>query len=198
MSGTTIVLASGSARRRELLQGLGLDFVVFPSSASEEMDESVNPEEYVRILAERKAQDIAQQYAKTEKGPFLVIGADTIVVLDNRVLGKPADPEDAERMLTDLQGKSHDVYTGVCVVHGSTGEIRSEVCRTKVTMEKISPDRIRRYIETGEPMDKAGSYAIQGKGALFVSAIEGDYFSVVGLPLRITSDLLEGFGVQLV
>lgn len=196
LSGKTIVLASSSARRKELLHGLGLDYVVFPSSADETIDETVEPADYVRILAERKAQDVAQEYGKLHKD-FLVIGADTIVVLDGEVLGKPVDPEDAARMLGNLQGKIHDVYTGVCVVDGNDGSLKSGFCRTRVTMKKLNEARIQRYIATGEPLDKAGAYGIQGKGALLIEGIEGDYFSVVGLPLGLTSDLLEEFGVQL-
>jgi septum formation protein len=197
LSGKTIVLASSSARRKELLQGIGLDYVVFPSSADETIDEAVEPADYVRILAERKAQDVAQEYGKMHNEEFLVIGADTIVVLDGKVLGKPSNPEDAVRMLKDLQGKIHDVYTGVCVVDGKSGVLKSEYCRTKVTMKKLDQEKIQRYVATGEPLDKAGAYGIQGKGALLIKGIEGDYFSVVGLPLGLTSDLLEEFGVQL-
>ena len=197
VSGKTIVLASSSARRKELLQGLGLDYVVFPSSADEIVDEAVEPADYVRILAERKALNVVQEYGRTHEEAFLVIGADTIVVLDGKVLGKPSGPEDATRMLKDLQGKIHDVYTGVCVVDGQRGLLKSGFCRTRVTMKELNDQRIQRYIGTGEPLDKAGAYGIQGKGALLIQGIEGDYFSVVGLPLGLTSDLLEEFGVQL-
>lgn len=197
LSGKTIVLASSSARRKELLQGIGLDYVVFPSSADEIIDEEVEPADYVRILAERKALDVVQEYGKLNVEDFLVIGADTIVLLDGKVLGKPLGPEDAARMLMDLQGKIHDVFTGVCVVDGNNGQLKSGFCRTRVSMKALNEERIQRYIATGEPLDKAGAYGIQGKGALLIQGIEGDYFSVVGLPLGLTSDLLEDFGVQL-
>jgi len=197
LSGKTIVLASSSARRRELLQALGLDFVVFPSSADELIDESVTPADYVRILAERKAQDVVSAYGKLHNEEFLVIGADTIVVLNEKVLGKPTDPDDAARMLRELQGKVHDVYTGICIIDGKTGLLKSDYCHTKVRMKELSEEKIQRYVATGEPLDKAGAYGIQGKGALLIKGIEGDYFSVVGLPLGLTSDLLEEFGVQL-
>ena len=162
MTGTTVILASGSARRQELLQGLGLEFVVFPSSASEIIEEKVEPKDYVRILAERKARDVAQHYAQQEKGNYLVIGADTIVVLDDR-LGKPSGPEDAKQMLTQLQGRNHFVFTGVCVIEVHTGKERTEVCQTRVTMEKLDPDRIQRYIATGKPWIKLELMPYRGK-----------------------------------
>ncbi|QYY42113.1 Maf family protein [Aneurinibacillus thermoaerophilus] len=193
----SIVLASASARRKELLAGLGLTFIVQPSVASEVVEEEVSPEEYVTILAQRKARDVAFSLADNENESFLVIGSDTIVVLDDTILGKPGHEEEAFRMLSSLQGRTHTVYTGVCIVETATGREKSGYRATKVTMRKLTPDKIRRYIATGEPMDKAGAYGIQGYGAMLVSHLEGDYFSVVGLPVALVSDFLEEFGVKL-
>jgi septum formation protein len=193
----SIVLASASARRKELLAGLGLNFTVQPSVASEVVEEEVSPEEFVMILARRKARDVAFSLADNEEERFLVIGSDTVVVLDGEILGKPESEEEAFRMLSRLQGKTHTVYTGLCVMDTATGKEKSGYRATRVTMRELSPDKIRRYIATGEPMDKAGAYGIQGYGAILVSHIDGDYFSVVGLPLSLISDFLEEFGVKL-
>nr|WP_245590382.1 Maf family protein [Aneurinibacillus terranovensis] len=187
-----IVLASSSPRRQELLRGLGLPFTIQPSAADETVEDNVTPARYVEILAQRKAQAVGRIQAQRT----LVIGSDTVVVLDDNILGKPADEEEAFRMLTCLQGREHTVYTGVCVLD-TAGKERTGHVATRVFIRPLSEERIRSYIATGEPMDKAGSYAIQGYGATFVSRMEGDYFAVVGLPLHLLSDFLEEFGVQL-
>ena len=193
----SLILASASPRRKELLAGLGLTFSVQPSVANEVVEGNVSPEEFVTILARRKAHDVAFSLTEQEEEVALVIGSDTVVVLDGEILGKPVDEFDAFRMLSSLQGKTHTVYTGLCVVEAATGKEKVGFRATKVTMRPLSSDRIRRYIATGEPMDKAGAYAIQGYGATLVDSMQGDYFSVVGLPVSLVSDFLEEFGVQL-
>ncbi|WP_233697023.1 Maf family protein [Paenibacillus profundus] len=189
-----IVLASSSPRRQELITSLGLPHVVQPSDADETVPADWAPTRIVEALALRKAQAVAQErHVSGEDG--IVIGSDTIVVLDGEVLGKPHDEADAERMLTSLQGRSHEVYTGVALVRAADG--RQEVSHrvTTVHMTAWTQEQIRRYIATGEPMDKAGSYAIQGIGATLVTGIEGCYFNVVGLPLSLLTDMLKMFDI---
>ncbi|MBC7105532.1 MAG: septum formation inhibitor Maf [Firmicutes bacterium] len=188
-----IVLASASPRRRALLRQLGLPFRVVPSRVREEVPAGLAPGARVERLAELKARDVA---ARVRRG--LVIGADTVVVVDGRVLGKPADPADAEVMLALLQGRWHEVYTGVAVA--AAGGERALVAheRTCVAFKPLDPERIRRYVGTGEPLDKAGAYAIQGRAAAFVAGIRGCYSNVVGLPLGRLADLLEEFGVRVI
>lgn len=187
-----IILASGSPRRRELLSGLGLEFVVLVSDINEEVDEPCSPAELVETLALKKAQAVAKQ---VDTG--LVIGSDTIVVLNEEVLGKPKDEEEAFSMLSRLQGKSHLVFSGLAVLDVDTGGIKLGHQSTEVRMREVSEEEIRQYIATKEPMDKAGSYAIQGIGAILVEGVVGDYFSVVGLPLRLTAQFLKECGVNI-
>ncbi len=183
-----IVLASSSPRRFELLRQLGVPFqVILP-----ETDESLIEESPVRVVAElsrRKAADVAQRSPVS-----LVIAADTVVYCD-RILGKPKDETDAAEMLRILSGRSHSVYSGVSVALGK--KIRTEICRTEVVFRSLSLEEIRAYLKTGEGADKAGAYGIQGKGSLFVDRIDGDYFNVVGLPLRTLYGMLSEFGVDL-
>ena len=163
-----IILASASPRRKEILELADLDFDIMPSDA-EEITTKTEPHEVVMELASIKARDI---YERSDK-QSMVIGADTVVAYHGQVLGKPADEADAKRTLMMLSGQTHEVYTGVCLIKEET----------KVTFYEISEDEIERYIETGEPMDKAGSYGIQGKAAVFIKGIEGDYYNVVGFPI---------------
>jgi len=180
------ILASQSPRRRELLGRLGLTFDIMPSGDPEVISQT-EPAAIVRELSLHKAQDVmnrlcAQASAASE--PFTVIGADTIVVLDGTVLGKPADREDASRMLHLLSGRTHQVYTGVCLLTAGAqpGRILFHEC-TDVSVWELTDEEIARYIDSGEPMDKAGAYGIQGAFGAFVRSIHGDYFNVVGLPL---------------
>lgn len=189
----SIILASSSPRRRELLAGLGLEFTVIPSDVSEEIEEVCSPEEMVKLLAQRKAVAVA---SRVEQG--LVIGSDTIVVLDGEILGKPRDKEDAFSMLVRLQGREHEVYSGLSIVDAKTHEYETGFQSTKVRMRALNDLEITQYIATDEPMDKAGSYAIQGLGATLVEGINGDYFTVVGLPLALTAKYLRHFGVDLI
>ena len=163
-----IILASASPRRKEILELADLDFDIMPSDA-EEITTKTAPHEVVMELASIKARDI---YERSDK-QSMVIGADTVVAYHGQVLGKPADEADAKRTLMMLSGQTHEVYTGVCLIED--GEAK--------TFYEISEDEIERYIETGEPMDKAGSYGIQGKAAVFIKGIEGDYYNVVGFPI---------------
>lgn len=171
-----IILASASPRRKEILQLADLFFDIMPSNA-EEITTKTAPHEVVMELASIKAKDIYEQSDKQS----MVVGADTVVAYQGQILGKPADKEDAKRMLFMLSGQTHEVYTGVCVIED--GEAKTFYEETKVTFYEISEDEIDHYIETGEPMDKAGSYGIQGKAAVFIKGIEGDYYNVVGFPI---------------
>lgn len=171
-----IILASGSPRRKEILELADLDFDIIPSDA-EEITTKTAPHEVVMELASIKAKDIYEQSNKQS----IVIGADTVVAYQGQILGKPADEADAKRMLTMLSGQTHEVYTGVCVIED--GKTKTFYEETKVTFYEISSEQIDHYIKTGEPMDKAGSYGIQGKAAVFIKGIEGDYYNVVGFPI---------------
>ena len=172
----TIVLASASPRRRELLEKAGVDFTVRVSQAEEHIEPGTPPHEAVMQLAMQKAQAVARECPDD-----LVIGADTVVVLDGEILGKPADEADAARMLRRLSGQTHTVYTGVCLVRAGKTETFFE--QTQVTFYPLTDDEIAAYVATGEPMDKAGAYGIQGRGCTLVREIRGDYFNVVGLPV---------------
>jgi D-tyrosyl-tRNA(Tyr) deacylase len=181
-----IVLASASPRRRALLEELGLRFDVEPTDVDEEAELPADPKEQARVLAERKA-----RAAAAKRKDALVIAADTIVVLGGRVYGKPRSTGEAVRMLTELSGREHVVHTGVCVRAPGAGRYHGRVVSTHVTFVSLGAEEIRRYVATGEPMDKAGAYAIQGRGALLVEGIRGDWSNVVGLPVGATIDLLE-------
>ncbi|MGD8188816.1 Maf family protein [Brevibacillus ginsengisoli] len=186
-----LVLASSSPRRRELLSTLGLSFSIAVSDVDETTPSNYTPTEIVESLAVRKAEKIAGEMTNA-----LVLGSDTIVVLETQVLGKPKDEADAFRMLTMLQGREHTVYSGVAIVDAKTNRQEVSSSSTKVKIRPLLPEEIEAYIKTGEPMDKAGSYAIQGIGATIVEGIEGDYFTVVGLPLLLTAQLLKRFDVK--
>lgn len=182
-----IILGSASPRRRELLEQIGISFEVKVSDR-EEIYTAKEPEKIVIELACEKAQHVAEDMEDSGevKKNLVIIGADTVVVLDGKILGKPKDAEDAFQMLAALQGRSHQVYTGVAMLHyDENGDCRkiSEAKRTDVYVHEMTETEIRRYIATGEPMDKAGSYGIQGKFAPFIDRIEGDYYNVVGLPV---------------
>lgn len=171
-----IILASASPRRKEILELANLKFDVMPSDA-QEITTKTAPNEVVMELASIKAKDI---YKKSEK-QSMIVGADTVVAYQGQILGKPTDKADAKRMLTMLSGQTHEVYTGVCVIED--GKTKTFYEETKVTFYEISDEQINHYIKTGEPMDKAGSYGIQGKAAVFIKGIEGDYYNVVGFPI---------------
>lgn len=185
-----LILASASPRRRDLLTQIGLEFGILPSTIEEKTNET-EPVKLVAELALMKASDVARRVEG------LVIGADTIVVDGKTVLGKPRSKEEAVEMLQRLSGRQHQVMTGVAVVDSETGDQWVDVEITQVCFRELTLQEIQHYVDSGEPMDKAGAYAIQQKGALFVNAIEGDYFNVVGLPLLKTVQLLQKAGVNI-
>ncbi|MFC4306151.1 Maf family protein [Cohnella boryungensis] len=191
-----LVLASSSPRRKELIALLGLPVTVMPSGASEETPEDWTPRQIVEELSLRKALAVQQEMkADIPSDSSIIIGSDTIVVLDDVIMGKPRDEQDAFHMLSQLSGKAHEVYTGVSCVRASDSRSVTSHRVTKVRMRPLSEAQISRYVATGEPMDKAGAYGIQEIGALLVEAIEGDYFNVVGLPVSLVAILLEQFEV---
>ena len=188
-----LVLASASPRRKELLTQAGFAFRVHASSIPEEHRDAEDPIAFATRLAREKAQAVFTGLAShdSENDPLLVLGADTVVVSPAReILGKPKDANDAARMLRLLAGGTHSVITGVAVASRAGIEIAAEL--TYVTMTTISEVEIEAYINTGEPMDKAGAYAIQGYAAAWIPRIHGCYFNVVGLPLALVSSMLEG------
>lgn len=185
-----IVLASGSPRRRELLETLGLDFRIVPARGEEIPPEGAGPAETVTALAKAKADEVAGLFPEA-----LVIAADTVVWAEGRILGKPRDEADARRMLHMLSDNSHEVYTGTALIYKGKSIAGAE--KTKVFFRRLTDAEIDGYIATGEPMDKAGAYGIQGRAALMVKRIEGDYFNVMGLPLCRLGQMLEEIGVHL-
>lgn len=188
MSECRVVLASSSPRRRELLTLIGIPHEVRPAN----IDETLRPREVPRRHAERLAREKASAIA-TRDADRITIGADTVVVIDRKVLGKPVDVADAARMLRMLSGREHTVITAVAVSRGR--KLRSAVEEVKVKFRRLRGDEIEAYIATGEPMDKAGAYGIQGYGATIVERIEGDYFAVMGLPLVRLVGLMRDVGV---
>ncbi len=188
-----IILASNSPRRRELLSQIGLSFSTDPS----DVDELVKAGESLESYAVRVALDKARvAAARTESG--IIIAADTIVVLDDRILGKPDDSRDAERMLSLLSNRMHVVITGLVIIDAAEGKTVTGTSLTRVWFRHLSQDEIASYVQSGEPLDKAGAYGIQGKGALFVKKIEGCYFNVVGLPLYLLGELLRNFSIKII
>ena len=185
MDHVRIILASGSPRRTELLQTAGIVHEVVVSGADEDVQEE-NPARLVEMLSSRKAEEVYERLVQQEpSGDLVVIGADTVVAADGKILGKPGDEEDARRMLRMLSGRSHHVYTGVTLC-GRIGSVRREVSfseESAVHVAQLTEKEISEYIDSGEPMDKAGAYGIQGAFMKFVSGIEGDYFNIVGLPV---------------
>jgi septum formation protein len=189
-----VILASASPRRQELLKLLCSEFEVAPSGFDESaMPVDLSPSEHVLLSAREKARDVASGVTGA-----LVIGSDTVVAVDEHILGKPSDAQDARRMLRMLSGRTHQVYTGVCVVDVEPSPWR-ETCGfecTGVRFRELSDEMIERYVATGEPMDKAGAYAIQGRGSALVEGISGCFFNVVGLPVYKLSTILEEFGLE--
>lgn len=186
-----IVLASGSPRRRELLTQIGLEFTVVPSQKEEQLRYS-DPKEVVEDLSRQKAKDIALQAAPGA----VVIGADTVVALDGEILGKPQGPKEAAAMLTKLQGRTHQVFTGVTLVFKDpNGGMEEEITfseETNVHIYPMSEEEIQRYVATGDPLDKAGAYGIQGAFAAYVEGITGSFYNVMGLPIgRVYQELKE-------
>jgi septum formation protein len=171
-----IILASASPRRHEILTQAGVDFKVIPSNFDESSLEFTNIDDYSKALSYYKAKDVFKDHSNDT-----IIASDTIVVINNEILGKPKNKEDAFRMLKSLQGRKHVVITSVCIMHKD--KIDTFLSKSYVTFYKMSNDEINEYIETNEPMDKAGAYAIQGKAAKYIRSINGDYYTIVGLPI---------------
>lgn len=188
-----LVLASASPRRKELLEMLGVrGFAVMPAPNGEETPPAgLSPAETVKFIALGKARAVA---ALRPTGDT-VIAADTLVYLGDEHLGKPYSEEDARRMLRMLSGREHTVYTGLAVISG--GEVKTRAVATDVSFRELTEGEIERYVASGEPMDKAGAYGAQGRAAVFIRGISGDFFNVVGLPLCALSEILDGFGVEL-
>lgn len=188
--GYKLILASASPRRQKLLNQIGMEFEVMPSGV-EEKTESAVPCEMVMELSARKAQDIFDKLSEEKRNAAVVAGADTVVAVENQILGKPKDEKQAKEMLSLLQGRTHQVYTGVTLIwkehaQRTEGEEIGQISfyeRTDVTMYPMSEEEILAYVESGEPMDKAGAYGIQGRCAAYIKEIHGDYYNVVGLPV---------------
>lgn len=181
----TLILASESPRRAELLRQVAIPFRVVAPAVSEELSGRPSPEEMVALLALKKARAVSDRLS----GGY-VLGADTVVLHGETVLGKPIDSDDAARMLRLLSGGRHSVLTGLALVNAATGDLLERLSLTQVWIKTLADDEIKAYIATGEPFDKAGAYGIQGKGALLVEKIEGCYFNVVGLPLSLLNEMI--------
>lgn len=192
-----IILASASARRQELLQKYGIQFDVLITDANEEVDFEISPVDFVILIAKRKL-DVALEkieakaFELNEDQMTIIVAADTIVAIDDKILGKPNDLDEAFEMLKQLQGRSHEVYTGLAIY--SMGKLENKIiqdyCCTKVYMKPLTNEEIIKYIESENPLDKAGAYAIQGKAAEFIEKIDGDYNNVVGLPMDLLINLM--------
>lgn len=194
MAKPTLVLASGSPRRRDLLAALGLAFTVRAADIDETQLPGEAPEAYVLRLAREKARTAAERGSGAGE---LVLAADTSVILDGDVLGKPRDAEEARAMLARLAGRGHTVLSGIALVDATTGREEADVVGTEVMMAAMSLDEIAWYVATGEPMDKAGAYAAQGLGSLFVERVAGNYWNVVGLPVPAVHRLFAHLGHDL-
>ncbi|MDR0819492.1 MAG: Maf family protein [Oscillospiraceae bacterium] len=186
-----IILASASPRRRELIERLGLTFTVIPAKSELSAEPGEAPELSVVRIAKAKAEEIAAGSNDLR----LIISADTIVVIDGKILGKPADADDAANMLAELSSKTHEVITAVTLLKNGGALEFTE--RTFVTFREITPAEINAYVSSGEPLDKAGAYGIQGLGGMFIERIDGDYYNVVGLPICALSIALKRFGIDL-
>ena len=178
-----VILASQSPRRIELLKTVIKNFRIVPSKIDEVCDINLSPEENAILLGRKKATWVAKEHPHN-----LVIGADTMVVLENKIIGKPTDAENARQILRQLSGQEHKVITGVAVVHS---KIFSEVSISHVRIKALTPNEINSYVESGEPMDKAGAYAIQGEGSFLVESYSGSYSNIIGLPMDLLKDLLQ-------
>lgn len=190
-----VILASGSPRRKELLEQIGVSFQIITSN-KEEIITSTNPEDVVKELSMRKAEDVAAEVS----GPAIILGADTVVAYHGEILGKPKDKEDAIRMISSFAGDVHYVYTGVCMIRKEAdGTVKniSFAEGTKVTVYPMTKQEISDYVESGEPMDKAGAYAIQGLFAPYIKEISGDYYNIVGFPIAGIYQRLKEEGIVL-
>ncbi len=189
-----LILASQSPRRKEILESVGLKFDIMPVDADETLSEGIECADAVTMLARRKARALAE--AHPELSDCVILAADTLVECFGEILGKPTDKEDARRMLTMLCGCGSAVHTGICI--GYKGRFATAVETAYVTFDEMSPEEIEDYISTDEPYDKAGGYAVQGRAALYIAGVTGDWYSVVGLPIHAVKTLLEEeFGIRI-
>ena len=188
-----MILASGSPRRAEILTSVGWEFTKDSADIDETEFEGEKPEDYVQRLALEKAEAVAQKYDDA-----IVLGADTTVVIDNQIIGKPVDLADARRMIKMLSGNWHEVLTGVAIVkvQSSKFKVQSSIQRTRVKFAEMTDEEIEFLVRFGEPLDKAGAYAVQAQAALFIEKIEGDYWNVVGLPISLVYELIEKMSEQ--
>ncbi len=186
-----LVLASASPRRKELLHQIGLQFEVEPSHVPEEMPSDLSPHLLARRISAEKARAVA-----ANRKDALIIAADTFIVVDGKILGKPHTSEEAYRMLSLLNGRTHSVITGFTLLDAASGKMASDSVETKVRMKNADRGELEAYVRSGEPLGKAGAYAIQGLGAVLIEGIEGDYSNVVGLPLRALAEALRQFGIE--
>jgi len=189
----TLILASASPRRKQLLKRLGLEFKIIPANIDETVDIELPPEEVVKILALKKAENVASKI----NYPAIVIGSDTTVVIDDVSLGKPKDENDAFYMLNLLSGKTHSVITGIAIIDKQAQKTFIDYVISQVMFKELCEEDITKYIKTGEPLDKAGSYAIQGLASTFITGINGCYSNIVGLPIYELSQALKRFGIDI-
>lgn len=192
-----LILASASPRRKEILNQVGAKFITIVSHIEEHMTQE-NPQKIVQTLSYEKAAEVAK---RVDVSNAVILGADTIVVLENKILGKPSSMSEAEQMLEMLSGKVHEVDTGVCILILEQGKIKEEISfvdQTKVEFYPLTKEEILSYIATGESMDKAGAYALQGRSAPYIARIEGDYYNVVGLPIAKIYQKLKRYGIDLI
>jgi septum formation protein len=196
-SSPKLVLASASPRRQELIAILGLPVQIIPSRVQEDTPDHWSPSQIVEGLSKRKADAVKDKLSESTDFSSIVVGSDTIVVLNGKVMGKPRDASEAEQMLQELAGEVHEVYTGITCIRISDAKTVTSHRITKVRMRNLSSAQISRYVTTGESMDKAGAYGIQGIGSLLIESIDGCYFNVVGLPLSLLAVILEQFDITI-
>ena len=187
-----IILASSSPRRKELLEKIGLKFEVEPSNYKEDINSWLEPHELAREVSLKKAEVVASKHKNA-----IVIAADTFIVFEGEILGKPGTGAEARKMLRTISGKSHSVITGFSIIDTAKNKKLSRSVETKVHIRKLTLAEIDTYVKSKEPLDKAGAYAIQGLGAVFVESIEGDYYNVIGLPLCSLTEALKEFGINI-
>lgn len=188
----TIILASASPRRKELLTSIGLTFQVIPSTTDEDFGDAEFSYEKVEEIALEKALDVAKKVA----APAIIIGSDTVVTIDNKILGKPTDSDDAFNMLRLFSGRVHRVVSAIAVHDSETGKTTTTSVASEVEFRELSDREIRAYVATGEPFDKAGAYAIQGKAGIFVRSIKGCYSNIVGISVFKLAEMLKEFGIE--
>jgi septum formation protein len=186
-----IILATTSPRRKELAKQMGLDFEIIPSNYEEDMGMKLPPKELAKTLAYGKAKDVAK------KCEGIIIGADTFVVQNGKKMGKPKSEQEAFKMLKSFSNKTHKVYTGIAIINNKTGKEITDCEVTSIKFGKMSDEEIKKYIKTKEPMDKAGAYAIQGLGSIFIEKINGCYHNIAGLPIHLTHKNLKKLGINI-